>query len=160
MRKRNIQQIICIDPKKFTDCKCQYNDVIISNGYYYKFSHIDKMDCCCYALLPFRRIGGARGKGCPQICITGTVDRAPDTLPCTGTVQTLSQTGSILTATGGTAPYTFTVFSGSLPPGWTLTTNGILSGAISGGGTFNFTVQVTDSKGCTALQAFVIIIIG
>ncbi len=48
-------------------------------------------------------------------------------------------------ANGGTAPYSWIVFSGSIPTGETLSTAGYLSGFPSTPGTFSFTVQVTDS---------------
>lgn len=48
-------------------------------------------------------------------------------------------------ATGGVAPLIFTVSAGALPPGLRLNTNGLVSGrTTSNGGTFNFTVTVTD----------------
>jgi large repetitive protein len=52
-----------------------------------------------------------------------------------------------LAVTGGTAPYkNFVVTTGALPAGLTLSTTGLLSGLPTGGGTFNFTVGVTDSS--------------
>ncbi len=54
-------------------------------------------------------------------------------------------------ASGGTAPYTYSVLSGSLPDGLVLdTTTGILSGIPTATGTFAFTIQVEDSLGATA----------
>lgn len=50
-----------------------------------------------------------------------------------------------LSATGGTAPYTWSVVSGSLPDGYTLTPAGMLWGITTQQGTFTFTVRVTDS---------------
>lgn len=50
-----------------------------------------------------------------------------------------------LAASNGTAPYTWSVTSGSLPAGVTLTPAGVLSGTPTAFGTFNFTVQVSDS---------------
>ena len=50
------------------------------------------------------------------------------------------------TATGGTGTYiSWTVTSGSLPPGLTLSTAGILSGTPTQTGLFSFTIQVADS---------------
>ena len=49
-----------------------------------------------------------------------------------------------LAASGGTAPYTWTVSSGTLPTGLTLTTAGQISGTPSAAATFTFTVQVAD----------------
>jgi hypothetical protein len=53
-----------------------------------------------------------------------------------------------LSAVGGLQPYTWTIDSGALPPGLTLTTAGVLSGTPPTGtaGTYNFTVRVTDSQ--------------
>ena len=56
---------------------------------------------------------------------------------------TYSQT---LVAAGGTAPYSWTVASGSLPAGLTLSTAGVLSGTPTTAGTFTFTATVTDSS--------------
>jgi hypothetical protein len=51
-----------------------------------------------------------------------------------------------ITATGGAAPYSFSVTSGTLPIGLSLSNVGVLSGAPSVYGTFNFTVTATDSS--------------
>src|SRR5262249_26159400 len=51
-----------------------------------------------------------------------------------------------LTATGGTAPYTWSMVGGSLPTGVTIASSGGISGTPSDTtGTFAFTVRVTDS---------------
>src|SRR3954464_13826042 len=49
-----------------------------------------------------------------------------------------------LAATGGIAPYTWTVSSG-LPPGLSLSTGGTISGTPIQTGTFNFSVTAKDS---------------
>jgi hypothetical protein len=60
-----------------------------------------------------------------------------------------------ITASGGSAPYTFAVTSGSLPPGVTLTASGVLSGTPTASGSFNFTVTATDAGGtCTGSQSY------
>ena len=54
-----------------------------------------------------------------------------------------------LQAGGGNSPYTWTVVSGSLPDGLSLSSGGVISGtapAVAGNTTFNFTVQVSDSS--------------
>jgi hypothetical protein len=51
-----------------------------------------------------------------------------------------------LSAAGGTTPYTWSLFSGSLPPGLGLSAAGLISGTPTAAGPFNFTVQVTDSS--------------
>jgi len=55
-----------------------------------------------------------------------------------------------LLATGGVAPYTWTLVSGSLPPGLTLnSTTGELSGTPAQSGNFSFSLQVRDSAGAS-----------
>jgi uncharacterized protein YhjY with autotransporter beta-barrel domain len=49
-------------------------------------------------------------------------------------------------ASGGTAPYTYTISAGALPAGLSLATNGTLSGTPTVLGTFNATVAATDSS--------------
>ena len=51
-----------------------------------------------------------------------------------------------LTATGGKAPYTWTLISGSLPTGVTVQSAGSISGTTSQTGQFSITIQVTDSS--------------
>lgn len=49
-------------------------------------------------------------------------------------------------ATGGQAPYAWSITSGALPPGLSLSaTSGTISGTPTGAGTFNFTLRATDS---------------
>jgi hypothetical protein len=70
--------------------------------------------------------------------------------PTVGTAY--SQT---LTATGGTAPYTFTA-TGALPPGITLSGAGAFSGTPTAGGTFSFTVTAKDQDNFTGSQAYTV----
>ncbi|RSV29025.1 putative Ig domain-containing protein [Sphingomonas sp. ABOLH] len=51
----------------------------------------------------------------------------------------------VLTASGGTAPYSYAVTAGALPAGVTLGTNGTLSGTPTAGGSYSFTVTATDA---------------
>ncbi|HNX49733.1 MAG TPA: putative Ig domain-containing protein, partial [Thermoanaerobaculaceae bacterium] len=59
-----------------------------------------------------------------------------------------------LTASGGSGPYTFTVSSGTLPPGLQLSTTGVLSGTPTAAGTFDFTVEASEPSGCSGRQAY------
>ena len=59
-----------------------------------------------------------------------------------------------LTATGGTAPYTFAVSVGALPAGVTLSSAGVLSGTPTVSGTFAFTVRATDNLGFQGTRAY------
>jgi hypothetical protein len=57
-------------------------------------------------------------------------------------------------AAGGSPPYQFATSDGSLAPGLTLNPSGSLSGTPTAAGTYEFSVQVTDSEGQTASQTF------
>jgi len=64
---------------------------------------------------------------------------------------------AVLTATGGKAPYTWTVAAGALPTGLTLvSTTGTITGTPNTAGSFTFAMQVTDSSApaLTAQQQF------
>jgi hypothetical protein len=61
-----------------------------------------------------------------------------------------------LSATGGTAPYVYTLSSGALPSGLTLSSSGHLSGLAGATGASNFTVQVTDASGCQTGRSYVL----
>ncbi|MCA1666054.1 MAG: putative Ig domain-containing protein [Thermomicrobia bacterium] len=84
-----------------------------------------------------------------------TLTLSPTSLPAASGGVAYSQT---LTATGGTAPYTFAVTTGTLPTGLTLTTAGMLSGTPTAGGTFAFTIQAQDANGFTGAQQYTIIV--
>lgn len=84
--------------------------------------------------------------GCQTITIHFPTDATLDWfIPFT---QTFTQTGAIGTAT-------FSVSSGSTPPGTTLAANGTFSGDPSMTGSFPFTILVTDSTGCTATLNYI-----
>nr|WP_306673704.1 Ig-like domain repeat protein [Tahibacter caeni] len=56
------------------------------------------------------------------------------------------------------APYTFTLASGSLPPGLNLGTNGLLSGTPTAAGSFPFAVQAAGSGGVSGQQAYTLVV--
>jgi hypothetical protein len=65
-----------------------------------------------------------------------------------------------LVATGGTQPYLWSIAAGSLPGGLNLNAaSGVISGAPTAVGTFNFTAQVNDSQGRTARRDFSITVL-
>jgi len=72
-----------------------------------------------------------------------TISVSPTTLPAATVGSAYSQT---ISASGGTAPYSFAITAGSLPAGLSLASNGNLTGTATAGGTFNFTVTATDSS--------------
>ncbi len=87
---------------------------------------------------------------CPAMSLS------PNTLPDGFAGQFYQQ---LLTVNGGTIPYTFSVTVGSLPGGLTLDPNsGQISGTPTGSGSFDFTVTVTDTYGCSASQAYTLLI--
>jgi large repetitive protein len=59
-----------------------------------------------------------------------------------------------LGASGGTAPYTFVVTDGVLPPGLALSPAGVLSGTPTSSDLYGFTVGATDSRGIGATQFY------
>jgi uncharacterized repeat protein (TIGR01451 family) len=63
-----------------------------------------------------------------------------------------------LTAAGGTAPYTWSVNSGSLPPGITLTSAGVLAGTPTSAGSYAFSVKVTDQNNGAATTSVTLVI--
>ncbi len=70
-------------------------------------------------------------------------------LPATGTVG-VAYDGTA-TASGGSAPYTYSIASGSVPTGLSLAANGTLSGTPTAAGTFSFQLRATDTSGNAGL---------
>jgi hypothetical protein len=88
----------------------------------------------------------------------GSITIAPATLPGATVGTAYSQT---LTASGGQAPYTFAIITGSLPVGLTLNaTTGVISGTPTLPGSAGFTVQATDSTRATGQAALSIAVTG
>ena len=88
--------------------------------------------------------------GAPTVAIT------PASLPAATVATAYNQT---ITASGGTAPYTYAVTAGSLPAGLTLSPAGVLSGTPTANGTSNVIMinhlragpNSRDMRGCWAL---------
>ena len=90
----------------------------------------------------------------PVVCPTITVN--PATLPNAIAGTPYSQ---LITASGGTGPYTYAVSSGAIPPGLTLNpVTGALNGTPTTFGTYNFTITGTDANACPGSRAYVIIV--
>jgi hypothetical protein len=93
-----------------------------------------------------------------QVVATSVADStksgpAPLTVVPPPSVTTTSLTGgtaggmynAVLQVSGGVAPFSWSVTSGSLPPGLSLSSGGTISGTTCTGSTAKFTVQVADS---------------
>jgi hypothetical protein len=87
--------------------------------------------------------------GCPTLAL------APATLPNGTVAVAYSQS---ISATGGTAPYSFGVTAGSLPLGLALSPTGLLSGTPTTSGTAGFTVRGTDANGCFAERVYSLVV--
>jgi hypothetical protein len=63
--------------------------------------------------------------------------------------------------TGGTGPFTYSIVSGSLPPGLSLNSStGVVSGKPTTAGSYTFTAKVVDSKGNSDTQSCTIVVTG
>ena len=63
-----------------------------------------------------------------------------------------------LQATGGSAPYTWAVTSGSLPDGLTLSAGGYITGTPTAAGSFRFRAQAVDRLGAVAAVTFDLVV--
>jgi uncharacterized repeat protein (TIGR01451 family) len=89
------------------------------------------------------------GGGCPTITLS------PASLPGGEVGVAYSQS---IAASGGAAPITFRVVSGTPPPGLSLSSSGVLAGTPTDDGTFSFTVRATDANECTGSRSYVLTI--
>lgn len=88
--------------------------------------------------------------GPAQACPIITVN--PPTLP-NGTVGT--PYNQVISAAGGTLPYSFSVSSGALPTGLVLDSGtGVISGTPTTAATFNFTITAADANGCLGSRPY------
>ena len=87
-----------------------------------------------------------------SVTINGGVLQVTTTSLSSGTTN-VAYNSQQLAARGGQPPYRWSLASGVLPPGLSLSTNGVMSGTPTSAGTSNFVVQVTDSVLATATRA-------
>jgi hypothetical protein len=92
------------------------------------------------------------GSPTPQTATTSTVSGtiAPATLTLASTASAVTKVGQAYSqtnvASGGTTPYTYSVSSGALPAGVTLSAStGTVSGTPTTAGAFSYTIKATDS---------------
>ncbi len=99
----------------------------------------------------FRATGSSTGAGAPHfverpytlVIAPPTIVVSPLTLPNPAVASAYSQTVS---ASGGTAGYTFLLTAGALPAGMTLSSGGAVSGTPTASGPFSFTIGARDSS--------------
>ncbi len=84
-----------------------------------------------------------------------TLTPSQPTLPAGTAGTAYNQT---LSTSGGAAPYSYSVVSGALPTGLSLTTAGVLSGTPGVAGSFAFSIKVSDANGFSATQAYTLTI--
>jgi hypothetical protein len=66
-----------------------------------------------------------------------------------------------MNAIQGTTPYTWSIYSGSLPPGLNLSSTGVISGKAAGfGGNYQVTIRVADASGATNEKTYAVILSG
>ncbi len=98
----------------------------------------------CVITKQFTLTGSGGGGGCGAVTIA---------LPNLNAMTCDTSFSQTLVATGGTAPYTYSLESGTLPTGLSLV-NGVLSGTPTVPGPFNFTLRATDANTCTNTRAY------
>jgi large repetitive protein len=102
-----------------------------------------------YTLLLTDKAGATATRDC-QLIVTSSLIIGTASLPDASQSSSYTQT---LSATGGKPPYTWSIVSGNLPGGLTLSPAGLISGIAIPLGTFNFTAGVTDSNGASVQRA-------
>lgn len=92
---------------------------------------------------------------CATVAVCPAIAQLPTTMPA-GVVGSLFS--QAVTSSGGTGPYTFSVTSGTLPAGLTLSSAGLVSGTPTAAGTSSVTIRGTDANGCftSVVYSFVI----
>jgi hypothetical protein len=106
------------------------------------------------------RVDDATAKSTTRLCSIqvnppGLSITSPSSLP-NGLVGTAySQT---LTATGGRAPYSWSITTSGTPSGLSLDSTGVLAGLPGAAGTFSFTIQATDQDNSVVRQIVTLVI--
>jgi uncharacterized repeat protein (TIGR01451 family) len=98
---------------------------------------------------------GSQAYSLTPVC--DTVSLTPDRVSVSYMGSAYSQT---LTASGGTAPYTYAVSTGTLPTGLSLSAAGVLSGTptTSNGAGASVTIRATDIYGCQASRTYAVVV--
>lgn len=89
---------------------------------------------------------------CPTVSIAPALPNLPDATAGALYSQNITLTGSTAVSIN------YTVTAGTLPAGINLTLAGVLGGAATTPGIYNFTITGTDQYGCSASQAYTLIV--
>jgi Putative Ig domain len=95
-------------------------------------------------------------KASTSVVVSPTAPTLSVTTSSLNSAQLERSYSSSLSATGGTAPYRWSLAAGALPTGFTLSGSGQLTGTTSQAGTFSITASVTDATNLSASQALVL----
>ncbi|MGE0079635.1 MAG: putative Ig domain-containing protein [Bacteroidales bacterium] len=87
----------------------------------------------------------ASGSSCPDIVFSS------DNLP-NAQIETFYETS--ITASGNTAPFTYSLTGGALPDGLEMNESGKVSGTPTRAGLYTFTITATDQYGCTGIKDY------
>lgn len=79
------------------------------------------------------------------------VSMSPSSLSAMTVGTSFSQT---MSGAGGVAPYSFSISSGVLPAGITLSSSGVISGTPTSSASSSFIIRIADSRGCAGTRAF------
>ncbi len=104
---------------------------------------------------PFQTAAGGTAKYEFEVAVPGPGTLAVGFVGETSTALNVPY-NALLQAQGGIPPYTWTLISGSLPPGVTLSEDGTVSGTPTEKGVFSFSVKAKDTKNATGYGAFTI----
>lgn len=115
-------------------------------------------DQTCTVTTASGTVAGADVTNLVLSCTTVTVEFSPATLPNAHIGTPYSQTITASSPNGGAAPYTFTVVSGSVPPGLALSPGGTLAGTPTVAANYDFTVRATDSNGFTGQRDYTVVV--
>jgi hypothetical protein len=92
--------------------------------------------------------------------LTITCQTITVTNPASGAGTVSAPFSKTFTQSGAIGPTTFSINTGTLPAGLTLSAAGVLSGTPTQTGSFPITVKITDTNGCTGTGATYTIVIG
>ncbi|WP_266158281.1 Ig-like domain-containing protein [Dyella silvatica] len=110
-----------------------------------------------------RVVDSSTGTGSPaMITVNYTIDitapaitESPSSLPNPQVGASYSQT---ISASGGRAPYSYSVSAGALPAGLTLSASGVLSGTPTSPSSYTFSVTAKDSLNFTGTQSYTVVV--